>query len=68
MRATTTTEEKTMAISFPAPEAAVQQRVERQTAKSRGPSLVAHVVSMVERGYRRLNSAVFDPEGDCMRL
>ena len=57
-----------MAISFPAPEAAGQQRVERETEKTRPASLVSQVASVVKRGYQRLNSAIFDAEGDCMRL
>ena len=69
MTAIANTEEKAMAISFPAPEAAVQQRLERETAEpTQGPSLVAQVASTLRRGYERMCSAIFDPDGDCMRF
>ena len=69
MTATTKTEEKAMAISFPAPEAAVQQRLEREAdERAQAPSLVVNVANTLKRGYERMCSAIFDPDGDCMRF
>jgi hypothetical protein len=69
MTATTKTEEKAMAISFPAPEAAVQERLEREAdERAQGSSFVVSVATNLRRGYERMCSAVFDPDGDCMRF
>jgi hypothetical protein len=69
MTAIAKTEEKAMAISFPAPEAAVQERLEREAAEhAQGPSLVAQVATGLKRGYERMCSTIFDPDGDCMRF
>jgi hypothetical protein len=69
MTAIANTEEKAMAISFPAPEAAVQQRLEREAdERVQEPSLVVSVANTLRRGYERMCSAIFDPDGDCMRF
>jgi hypothetical protein len=58
-----------MAISFPAPEVAAQQQLGSATAShTDGSSLLARAGRLLERGYGRVCSAIFDPDGDCMRL
>ena len=57
-----------MAISFPAPEAAVRPRVEREAARIQRPSLVSQAAGVLKRGYERMCRAIFDPDGDCMRF
>jgi hypothetical protein len=69
MTAIANTEEKAMAISFPAPEAAVQQRLEREAdERAHGSSFVVSVANGLRRGYERMCSAIFDPDGDCTRF
>ena len=56
-----------MAISFPAPEAAKQMlKLEAEHAQRSSP--LTSAAHLLRRGYERLNSAIFDPDGDCMRL
>jgi hypothetical protein len=40
----------------------------RGARAGRQPSLLANVALLLGRGYERLNSAIFDPDGDIMRL
>jgi hypothetical protein len=63
------TEGKVMAISFPAPETTVDHRPERVGSdRSRASSLVVSVRHALLHGYERVSSAIFDADGDCMRL
>jgi hypothetical protein len=58
-----------MAISFPAQESEAKQRLAHEAVEpAGGSSLVAYVAKVVRRGYERVCSAIFDPDGDCMRL
>lgn len=58
-----------MAISVPAPEATANQQVGRERGELQpAPSLIVDIGHILRRGYERLCSAIFDPEGDCMRL
>jgi hypothetical protein len=59
-------EAEAMAISFPAPEAAPSGRLE-----SDGERAESRIVSgghVLRRFYERVCSAIFDPDGDCMRF
>jgi hypothetical protein len=55
-----------MAISFPAPEAATKHQLERASGES--TQLSARAGHLLKRGYERVCSAIFDPDGDCMRF
>ena len=58
-----------MAISFPVPEAAPQQQIGREAdARTEDVSLVTQAGRLLKRSYERVCSAIFDPDGDCMRL
>jgi hypothetical protein len=66
-----TTEQRkdaTMAISFPAPEAAPQQIGREADERTDDASLLTEAGRLLKRGYERVCSAIFDPDGDCMRL
>jgi hypothetical protein len=64
-----TREDKAMVISFPAPKTAISRRVEPESAGTAPRhALFVGVASAVRRGYERVCSAIFDPEGDCMRF
>jgi len=40
----------------------------RARERAEQPSLLANAAHLLRRGYERLNSAIFDPDGDIMRL
>jgi hypothetical protein len=61
-------EEEAMAISFPAPEAAAESLEHEAGERAAGSSLVITVAQLLRRGYERVCSAIFDADGDCMRL
>jgi hypothetical protein len=57
-----------MAISFPTPEVA-RQSFEREAGEHAfASSAIVAAGRLLRRGYERLCSAIFDPEGDCMRF
>ena len=57
-----------MAISSAAPEVAAE-RVEREADEpAQRRSLIVRLGHLLRRGYERVCSAIFDPEGDCMRF
>jgi hypothetical protein len=61
--------EETVATSFPAPEVAAGQRVGSEVAgRAEGLSVLARAGRLLRRGYERACSAIFDSDGDCMRL
>jgi hypothetical protein len=68
MTAITKTEEEAMAISFPAPEAAGERLEPQAAARVEGSPLIAKAAHLFRRGYERVCSAIFDPDGDCMRF
>ncbi len=57
-----------MAISFPAPEAAAKRLEPQATERAEGSQLVSKTAHVLRRGYERVCSAIFDPDGDCMRF
>jgi len=61
--------EETVATSFPAPEGAAGQRVGSEVARrGEGLSVVARPGRLLRRGWERAFRAIFDSDGDCMRL
>ena len=68
MNAIATTEEEAMAISFPAPEAAAKRLDLHADERAQESSLLANTAHLLRRGYERVCSAIFDPDGDCMRF
>jgi hypothetical protein len=69
MTASRSKEESAMAISFPAPEGAAKPGV-LPTTGERTPirSLRVAAGDIVRRCYQRASAAIFDGDGDCMRL
>ena len=58
-----------MAISFPAAEVAARHQLERAADEPElGASQLTHAGQILRRAYERVCSAVFDPDGDCMRF
>jgi hypothetical protein len=55
-----------MAISFPAPEAATSRQLESDS--ERAQSWIVSTGRVLKSVYGRVCSAVFDPDGDCMRF
>jgi hypothetical protein len=52
-----------------APDASAKQQGWREgDERPRVPSLIVNAGHIFQRGYERLRSAIFDPDGDCMRL
>jgi hypothetical protein len=58
-------EGETMAISFPAPEGSPGRRLEHEAQRAESPTFGGRVL---KRFYERVYSAIFDPDGDVMRL
>ena len=54
-----------MAISFPAQEAAPGRRLEHEAQRAESPTFGGRVLKRI---YERVCSAIFDPDGDVMRL
>jgi hypothetical protein len=64
-----TREDKAMAVSFPAPESAAKGRLELASGESTARrAWLFGVGSALRRGYERVYSAIFDPDGDCTRF
>src|SRR5262245_10858342 len=62
-------EEGAMAISFPVPESAIDHEIELGGDEpSRASWLFDALGEALRRGCQRVASAIFDPDGDCMRL
>ena len=57
-----------MAISFPVPEAAAKRLEAEAGQHAEESSLIANAAHVLRRGYERVCSAIFDPDGDCMRF
>jgi hypothetical protein len=69
MTALERTEGQAMAIPFPAPEAATEDQCERVAGdRAQKSSLIVNVGHILRRCYERVCSAIFDPDGDCMRF
>jgi hypothetical protein len=59
-------EAEAMAISFPAPEAVPSRQLESDG--ERAQSWIVSSGRVLRSVYERVCSAIFDPDGDCMRF
>ncbi len=58
-----------MAVSFPAPEAAAKHGAQYETDQRAAiPTLIVSAGDVLRRCYQRACAAIFEGEGDCMRL
>jgi hypothetical protein len=68
MRAIADTEEETMATSSAAPELTAEPVAREAGERAESGSLIIRLGRVLGRGYERVCSAIFDPDGDCMRF
>jgi hypothetical protein len=59
-------EGETMAISLPPPEEAPGRRLDHEAQRATSPTFRGGRI--LERFYERVRSAIFDPDGDCVRF